>query len=68
MTSMKVPTKVTLHTKKEKCAAIRQISIQDEILQFTYYWVLLFISQADLAVTIYVDLCMHFSFIGEHLD
>ena len=25
------------HKKKEKCAAIRQISIQDEILQFTYY-------------------------------
>ena len=25
--------------KTEKCAAIRQISIQDEILQFTCYWV-----------------------------
>ena len=34
------------YTKQKKCAAIRQISIQEEILQFTYYC-FLFISQAE---------------------
>ena len=34
------------YTKQKKCAAIRQIFIQEEILQFTYYC-FLFISQAE---------------------